>query len=62
LSGELRTVSQPEIRLREASKLGFKQCVVPVAVGRQKPEYPKGLKVIECRTLKDALQAGLMRE
>ncbi|MFK7804020.1 MAG: DNA repair protein RadA [Anaerolineae bacterium] len=62
LSGELRTVSQPEIRLREASKLGFKRCVVPVAVGRQKPDYPKGLKVIECRTLKDALAAGLMRE
>ncbi len=60
LSGELRTVSQPELRLREAFKLGFKRCVVPVAVGRQKPNYPKGLKVIECRTLKDALQVGLM--
>lgn len=60
LSGELRTVSQPEIRMREAHKLGFKRCVVPLTVGRQKPDYPKGLKVIECRTLKDALQSGLM--
>ena len=60
LSGELRSVSQPEIRLREAFKLGFKRCVIPVSVGRQKPNYPKGLKVIECRTLKDALQVGLM--
>jgi DNA repair protein RadA/Sms len=29
LSGEIRTIAQPEIRLLEAEKLGFKQCLIP---------------------------------
>jgi len=31
LAGEVRAVSQPEARLREASKLGFDQAILPVA-------------------------------
>ncbi|MDJ0753050.1 MAG: DNA repair protein RadA [Ardenticatenaceae bacterium] len=62
LSGELRAVSQLETRLREASKLGFKRCLVPLPIGRRKPEYPKGLKINECRTLKDALAVALVPE
>ncbi len=30
LSGELRAISQPDIRIKEASKLGFKKGIVPV--------------------------------
>ena len=30
LSGELRAISQADVRIREAAKLGFKKGVVPV--------------------------------
>lgn len=59
LSGELRAVSQLELRLKEARKLGFKRCVVPRSPGK-KPTPPEGLKLIQCRTLSDALDAALM--
>ncbi len=61
LSGELRAVSQLEARLKEAAKLGFKRCVVSLPIGRRKPEYPAGLKVIECRNLQDALDVALIK-
>ena len=59
LSGELRTVSQLNNRLREAAKLGFKRAVVPKLV-RQSEPYPKGIEVIEVRTLRQALDQGLV--
>ena len=31
LAGEVRGVSSPNTRIREASKLGFKECIVPRA-------------------------------
>lgn len=61
LSGELRTVSQIEMRLKEAAKLGFKRCVVPRSLGRRKIEAPAGLEVLGCRTLKQALDTALMK-
>lgn len=61
LSGELRTVSQIEMRLKEAAKLGFKRCVVPRSMGRRKIEAPAGLEVLGCRTLKQALDTALMK-
>ena len=60
LSGEIRTVSQIDIRLREAAKLGFRRCIVPPSVGKRKPKYPATMKVIECRTLRDAIEAALI--
>lgn len=61
LSGELRAVSQPEVRLREAAKLGFKRCVMPLVRGKRKPAVPDGLKIIECRSLQEALEAALIK-
>jgi DNA repair protein RadA/Sms len=29
LAGEIRAVSQPEVRIKEAKKLGFSRCVLP---------------------------------
>ena len=29
LAGEVRAVSQPQIRINEAVKLGFKKCILP---------------------------------
>lgn len=62
LSGELRAVSQIEMRLKEAAKLGFKRCVVPRLQGRRLKETPKGLQVISCRSVVEAVDVALMRD
>lgn len=61
LSGELRTVSQLDIRLREAHKLGFSRCVIPRSPRRQQYEAPDRLKIVPCRTLRDAIEATLVK-
>lgn len=60
LSGELRAVSQLETRLKEALKLGFRRCVLPKTGKRQGGDVPAGLEIIPCRTLAQALEAGLV--
>lgn len=61
LSGELRAVSQLEARLKEAAKLGFKRCAMPMQRGRQKIQPPAGMQLIECRALQDALDMALVK-
>lgn len=61
LSGELRAVSQIETRLREAAKLGFKRCAMPLVRGKRKLEIPEGFQLIQCRNLRDALEAALLK-
>ena len=58
LAGELRMPSQMPARLREAAKLGFKTAIVPKAL-RKSDEYPKGIEIIEVRSVGDALKAAL---
>jgi len=58
LAGELRMPSQMPARLKEASKLGFKTAIVPKAL-RKSDEYPKGIEIIEVRSVSDALKAAL---
>ena len=60
LSGELRAVSQLESRLKEAVKLGFKRCIVPKTAVRRLTSTPKGLKLIGCRNLIEAIDAALL--
>ena len=36
LSGEIRTVSQPDVRIKEAAKLGFEQAMIPAPPKRSK--------------------------
>lgn len=55
LSGEVRQVSHAEARLKEASKLGFKQAFVPPLRGGAKAK-PKGLKITEIKHLNDLTQ------
>jgi len=43
LGGEVRGISQPEVRVKEASRLGFKRCLLP----KQNQEKLKGVKDIE---------------
>jgi len=58
LAGELRMPGQMPARLREAQKLGFKTAVVPKAI-RKGEGYPKGIEIVEVRSLDQALQAAL---
>ncbi|RMG95965.1 MAG: DNA repair protein RadA [Chloroflexi bacterium] len=61
LSGELRAVSQLETRLKEAAKLGFRRCVVPRSTQRRLTNPPKGLEVIGCRSLAEAIEVALVK-
>ena len=58
LGGELRTVSQIEVRLREAARLGFKQAVVPKN-NLKGFTMPKKFGVIGAETLHAALDVVL---
>jgi len=54
LSGELRTVPQMPARLSEASRLGFRRVLIP-KVDISDDLRPKGLQVIQVRSLREAL-------
>jgi DNA repair protein RadA/Sms len=58
LAGELRMPGQMPARLREAQKLGFKTAIVPRAI-RKGEDYPKGIEILEVRSLDQALSAAL---
>jgi DNA repair protein RadA/Sms len=59
LSGELRAVGQMNARLREAAKLGFKAAIVPHRLRRGEP-WPKDIEILEARSLRKALNLGLL--
>jgi DNA repair protein RadA/Sms len=54
LSGEIRAVSQADLRLKESRQLGFRQALVPKGTYRNEPQ----LSLMTCPTLLDALQAA----
>jgi DNA repair protein RadA/Sms len=58
LAGELRMPGQMQARLREAQKLGFRTAIIPKALRKGEP-YPKGIEIIEVRSLQQALDAAL---
>jgi len=58
LAGELRMPGQMQVRLREAQKLGFKTAIIPKAI-RKGEGYPKGIEIVEVRSLDQALHAAL---
>ena len=45
LGGEVRRVSQPDLRLREAAKLGFAKALVPALGKTGKGGAPKGIAI-----------------
>ncbi len=53
LTGEVRGVSQSEMRVREARKLGFKRCICPAETGRGLKE--EGIEIIGVRNVKEFL-------
>jgi len=54
LAGEVRAVSQPEIRLAEAARLGFERAILPAANARH-AEAPKGIALDGVGTVAEAL-------
>ena len=58
LTGEIRSVSFINQRISEVHRLGFKKCIVPIS-GKTKYIAPKGLKLIEVKSLRDALSSAL---
>ena len=59
LSGELRAVSQPDRRVAEAARLGFKRCIIPKVGAKVTP--PKGIEIMPMGTLREAVKVGLVR-
>lgn len=52
LAGEIRQVAQPELRLKEAAKLGFKDGVVP-ALKNKNAKPPEGIKINAVKHMRD---------
>ena len=58
LTGEIRAVLHLNQRLQEASRLGFKQCIIPKN-GTDKLEIPQGLQVMRVRNIREAIEIVL---
>jgi len=56
LSGEVRSVSQIEGRVRECKKLGFDICIVP-ATGKEALKETKDIKICYVSSVSEAIQA-----
>jgi DNA repair protein RadA/Sms len=55
LAGEVRAVSRPELRVKEAARLGFDRCFLPA--GKLKNlETPPGMELIGVRSAAEALE------
>lgn len=55
LSGEVRRVAQPELRLKEAAKLGFTQAILPKVDQKKGQKTTKGISRTQISRLKDLL-------
>lgn len=58
LGGEVRAISQAELRIREAAKMGFKRCLLPER-NVAKLDPVEGIELIGIREVGDALDAAL---
>ena len=58
LTGEVRSVSMIQQRIREAVKMGYKTCIIPKGTsGRMKDELslPEDVKLVEVGNIKDIM-------
>lgn len=53
LAGEVRGITQAELRIKEAAKLGFSRCILPA--GNLKQVKAKGLELIGVKSVEEAL-------
>ena len=58
LTGEIRSVSNMNLRLAEVARLGFKTCIIP-RNGAEKVEIPDNLTVYRVRNLQEAIATAL---
>lgn len=60
LGGEVRAIPQPALRVREAARMGFERCVLPLAsADLPKSDRPAQIDLVGVRTVDEALQALL---
>jgi DNA repair protein RadA/Sms len=55
LAGEVRAVSRPELRIKEAARLGFDRCFLP-AGNLKNLEAPTGMELVGVRSAAEALE------
>jgi DNA repair protein RadA/Sms len=55
LAGEVRGIAQPEIRVREAAKLGFGRCILPG--GNLRKLKSEGVELVGVSSVEQALEA-----
>ncbi len=58
LSGEVRSVTNLNLRLSEIARLGFSRCVIPAHV-RDDVQQPRGLELVSVKNIRQAIQAAL---
>jgi DNA repair protein RadA/Sms len=56
LGGEMRGVSQSEVRTKEAARLGFRRCLLPKQ-NLEKMKGVRGIELIGARTIQEAMEA-----
>jgi DNA repair protein RadA/Sms len=59
LGGEVRAISQAELRIREAAKMGFKRCLLPER-NLAKLDEIDGIELIGIREVGEALEVVLV--
>ena len=57
LAGEVRGITQPEMRVKEAVKFGFHRCILPA--GTTKQVKVKGMELIGVKSVEEALERVL---
>ena len=62
LSGEVRAVSQAELRLREAARLGFQTAILPEKNARQLKDSVAGIRLFPAATVGEALKLAMPRQ
>ena len=62
LSGEVRAVSQADIRIREAAKLGFHHVVLPKKNYEQLKGSVQGIRLFGAENIGDALKLAMPRQ
>jgi len=55
LGGEVRGISQPELRIKESTKLGFKRCLLPEQ-NREKMKGEREIELIGVKTVQEAIE------
>ena len=62
LSGEVRAVSQAELRLKEAARLGFQTAILPEKNARQIKKSVAGVRLFPAATVGEALKLAMPRQ